>query len=46
MVVDLQLAELDPFVAEMRPEGIFICVATHNEEQEHAVIRTLEKWAH
>lgn len=44
VVVDLQLEELAPFMAEVRPEGIFVCVATESEAQEHDVIRKLEQW--
>lgn len=44
VVVDLQLDELDPFMDEVRPEGIFICVSTESEAQEHDVIRKLGKW--
>ncbi len=44
VVVDLQLDELDPFMNEIRPEGIFICVSTDSEEQEHDVLRKLTRW--
>jgi hypothetical protein len=44
VVVDLQLDELDPFMDAIRPEGVFICVSTESEEQEHDVLRELNKW--
>ncbi len=44
VVVDLQLNELDPFMDAMRPEGIFICVSTESEAQEHDVLRRLAQW--
>jgi hypothetical protein len=44
VVVDLQLDELDPFMDAIRPEGVFICVSTESEEQEHDVLRKLNKW--
>jgi hypothetical protein len=27
VVVDLQLAELEPFIAEMPPQGLYLCLA-------------------
>jgi hypothetical protein len=44
VVVNLQKNELDSFMQEVRPEGIFICVdASSNEEQEN-ILRRIEKW--
>ena len=30
VVVDLQLSELEPFIAAMRPEGLYLCIAALN----------------
>ncbi|MDT8305671.1 MAG: hypothetical protein RRC07_07020, partial [Anaerolineae bacterium] len=45
VVVDLSLAELEPFIAEMAPEGLFLWVATGNEAEEQAVIDRLLRWS-
>lgn len=45
VVVDLQLDELEPFMHRVRPEGIYICVGTENEEQELAIINRLLHWS-
>jgi len=44
VIVDLQPHELEPFLEQMQPEGIFLWLATHSEEQELAIIKRLEKW--
>ncbi len=44
VIVDLQPHELEPFIEHMQPEGIFLWMATHSEEQELAIIKRLEKW--
>jgi hypothetical protein len=44
VVVDLSLAELEPFMAEMAPEGLFLWVATTNEAEEQAVLNRLLHW--
>jgi hypothetical protein len=44
VVVDLTLAELEPFIAEVSPKGIYLCIATNNQEEEQAVLKRIEKW--
>ncbi|MGO8694738.1 MAG: hypothetical protein ACLQMF_13835 [Rectinemataceae bacterium] len=44
VVVDLKTAELDPFMKEVRPRGIYLCIGTESEEEELAIIGKLEKW--
>jgi hypothetical protein len=45
VVVDLAPAELEPFMAEMAPEGLFLTVATENESEELAVLDRLRRWS-
>lgn len=44
IIVDLQKDELEPFIEQMEPEGIFLWVATENEAEELAILKRLEKW--
>ncbi len=44
VIVDLQKHELEPFIEQMEPEGLFLWVATENEAEELAIIKRLEKW--
>ena len=44
VIVDLQTHELEPFIEAMDPHGIFLWVATQNEEEELAIIKRLKKW--
>ncbi len=43
VVVDLQLAELEPFIAEMEPEGLYVCLAAPEAVQPD-ILKRLEKW--
>ncbi len=43
VVVDLQLSELEPFIAAMEPEGLYICMAAEEKDQPD-IIKRLEKW--
>ncbi len=43
VVVDLSISELDPFMKEIRPEGIFLCIAADPAIQPD-IIRRVEKW--
>jgi hypothetical protein len=43
VIVDLQQNELEPFIEQMEPEGIFLWIATENEEEELAILKRLEK---
>jgi tetratricopeptide (TPR) repeat protein len=42
-VVDLQLAELEPFIAEMDPQGLYLCLAAPEKDQPD-ILKRLEKW--
>lgn len=44
VIVDLQKHELEPFMDQVRPEGIFLWIATESEDEELAIIKCLEKW--
>jgi len=44
VIVDLNKAELDDFMAAVRPEGIFLWIATANEEEERDLLRRIERW--
>ena len=44
VIVDLQKDELEPFIKQMEPEGLFLWIATENEEEELAIIKRLEQW--
>lgn len=45
VIVDLQKHELEPFIEQMDPKGIFLWVATDNEEEEKAILKRLERWS-
>jgi hypothetical protein len=44
VIVDLNKNELDGFMAEMRPKGLFLWIATKNEEEELDILKRLSKW--
>ena len=43
VVVDFQLDELEPLIAAMEPEGLYLCLAAA-EELQPDVLKRLEKW--
>ena len=43
-IVDLNKQELDAFMAEMEPQGLFLWIATDNEEEERDILKRLRKW--
>ncbi len=43
VLIDLHLSELDPFMKEVNPKGIFLCINADPEIQPD-IIRKLEKW--
>jgi hypothetical protein len=43
VLVDLQLDELEPFIAEIEPDGLFICVPADEKDQPE-IIKRLERW--
>jgi hypothetical protein len=44
VVVDLSKEDLEAFMAEMDPKGLFVWVATENEEEELEILKRVEKW--
>jgi hypothetical protein len=43
VMVDLQLDELEPFIAATKPEGLYLCLAAP-ESLQPAILKRLEKW--
>ena len=43
VVVDLQLSELEPFIAAMKPDGLYLCIAVEEQDQPD-ILKRLEKW--
>ena len=44
IVVDLSKEDLDDFIAVMDPKGLFLWVATENEEEEIELLKRVEAW--
>lgn len=44
VIVDLNKDELESFMDEMDPQGLFLWVATEDEEEELQIIKCIEKW--
>ncbi len=44
VVVDVAGSELDAFMREVSPKGIYLCIGTDDEEEEIAIIRKMENW--
>jgi hypothetical protein len=45
VIVDLNKRELDAFMQEVRPEGIFLWVATENADEEEDILKRVTRWA-
>jgi hypothetical protein len=43
VVVDLQLDELEAFIANMKPEGLYLCLAAPEKDQPE-ILKRLTKW--
>ena len=43
VVVDLQLNELEPFIAAMKPDGLYLCIPAEGRDQPD-IIKRLERW--
>ena len=43
VIVDLHPSELDPFIAETKPEGIYLCIAAE-ENLQPDILKRIEKW--
>ncbi len=44
VIVDLQKHELEDFIEQMRPVGIFLWIDENDESEQRRIIRRLEKW--
>ncbi|MDR1446541.1 MAG: hypothetical protein LBI90_06590, partial [Treponema sp.] len=44
VVVDVTTSELESFIAEVPPKGIYLCISTGSPEEEEAVLKRIEKW--
>jgi hypothetical protein len=45
IIVDLNKDELTEFISVMDPTGLFLWVATENEQEEIEILKILEKWS-
>jgi hypothetical protein len=45
IIVDLNKTELDDFLDEMHPPGLFLWIATENEDEELEILKRLSRWA-
>ena len=43
VVVDLQLKELEAFIAAMKPDGLYLCIAAEEQNQPD-ILKRVEKW--
>jgi uroporphyrinogen-III decarboxylase len=44
IIVDLDKSDLEQFMDTVSPRGIFLWIATENEEEENAILKKLLKW--
>lgn len=44
IIVDLDKQDLEKFMSEVSPKGIFLWIATENEDEEHAILKKVLKW--
>jgi hypothetical protein len=43
VLVDLQLSELEPFIAAMKPDGLYLCISA-DENIQPDILKRVEKW--
>jgi hypothetical protein len=44
IVIDLGIHELEPFIEAMEPKGLYLCLASENEEEEIELLKRIERW--
>jgi len=44
IMIDITPDELDPIMAALKPEGLYLCIATESEDQEHEIIDKTLHW--
>ncbi len=45
IIIDLHKHDLDAFMEAVEPEGIFLWIATENEEEEHDILKRVARWS-
>ena len=45
VIVDMAQEDLEAFMKEMSPQGLFLWIATENEDEEIAILRQIERWS-
>jgi hypothetical protein len=43
VLVDLQMDELEPHIANLEPDGLFICVPAEGKDQRD-IVKRVERW--
>jgi hypothetical protein len=45
IIIDLKKSELESFISAFKkPDGIMLCIASDNTEEQKAIIKRVEKW--
>jgi hypothetical protein len=44
VVVEMDASELEAFMAAMKPEGLYLWIATDDPDQEEAILRRIKRW--
>ena len=44
VIVDLAVEELEPFMAEVNPEGLYLWLAEDSEEQQLEILKRVSQW--
>lgn len=44
VVVDLDKTELEEFIGVMKPEGLLLCIDSHDEDEQSKILKRVEKW--
>lgn len=44
LAIDLKKQELEDFANQIEPEGILLCIAEDDEQQQNAILKRIEKW--
>jgi hypothetical protein len=44
VIVDIKLEELQDFIGQLKPEGLFLCISESDLANQKAIIKRLERW--
>lgn len=44
LVLDIKKEELEEFIENVRPDGLFLCISESDPEQQQQIIKRIEKW--